>query len=155
MQIFFNGAAHQLKTPLTSIIGYSQMIQVSEDSDEICEDAFVIEEAGEKLLKSINTLIADSRHGADVGPIQPTKVKFDELAGECLQLLKPRLQKLHIDCEIIGIKGVTTTTDREILKEIIQEQGFLMKILSEEVQYRKMEGLFIFLYMIFQEQEFV
>ena len=105
MQIFFNGAAHQLKTPLTSIIGYSQMIQVSEDSDEICEDAFVIEEAGEKLLKSINTLIADSRHGADVGPIQPTKVKFDELAGECLQLLKPRLQKLHIDCEIIGIKG--------------------------------------------------
>lgn len=119
MQIFFNGAAHQLKTPLTSIIGYSQMIQVSDDPDEICEDAFIIEEAGEKLLKSINTLIADSRHGADVRAIQPTPVVFDELAEECIQLLKPRLQKLHIDCKIIDEKNIRIVTDREILKEII------------------------------------
>ena len=119
MQIFFNGAAHQLKTPLTSIIGYSQMIQVSEDPDEICEDAFIIEEAGEKLLKSINTLIADSRHGTDVRAIQPVPIVFDELAEECIQLLKPRLQKLHINCEIIGGKNISIITDREILKEII------------------------------------
>ena len=119
MQLFFNGAAHQLKTPLTSIIGYSQMIQVSEDPDEICEDAFIIEEAGEKLLKSINTLIAGSRHGSDVRPIQPTEVCPAELAEECVLLLKPRLNKLHIDCEITGGRDIKIISDREILKEII------------------------------------
>lgn len=119
MQIFFNGAAHQLKTPLTSIIGYSQIIQVSDDPDEICEDAFIIEEAGEKLLKSINTLIADSRQGVDMRPIQPVSVDFYVLAKECIQLLKPRLQKLHISCEVKEGKNAKITTDREILKEII------------------------------------
>ena len=119
MQIFFNGAAHQLKTPLTSIIGYSQIIQVSDDPDEICEDAFIIEEAGEKLLKSINTLIADSRQGMDMRPVQPVSVDFYVLAKECIQLLKPRLQKLHISCEVKEEKNTKITTDREILKEII------------------------------------
>lgn len=119
MQLFFNSAAHQLKTPLTSIIGYSQMIQVSEDPDEICEDAFIIEEAGEKLLNSINTIIAGSRYGADTRPIHSSKVRLRELARECFRLLRPRMERLHISGEILGEEDIALYTDREILKEIL------------------------------------
>ena len=119
MQQFFNNVAHQLKTPLTSIIGYSQMIQVSNNPDEICEDAFIIEEAGEKLLKSIETILQDSKRKAEWAPLHIEMFELKELIQSAFRLLEPRLNRMQIktvcDCE----EGIFVQSDAEVLKEII------------------------------------
>ena len=119
MQQFFNNAAHQLKTPLTCIIGYSQMMQVSNSMDEVCEDAFIIEEAGEKLLHSIEVMIATSKKEIETVALHISDRLLYSIIQDCLQILKGRCAKLGIELENTCFSDISVRTDGEILKEII------------------------------------
>lgn len=118
MQQFYNNVAHQLKTPLTSIIGYSQMIQLSTNLDEICEDAFIIEEEGEKLLNSIEIVLQGAREDMQWGVLHISEFEVKDLVSECLKVIKPRLDKLKIKANDLSTSSLLNT-DRDILKEIL------------------------------------
>ena len=118
MQQFYNNVAHQLKTPLTSIIGYSQMIQLSTNLDEICEDAFIIEEEGERLLNSIEIVLQGAREDMQWGVLHISEFEVKELVNECLKVIKPRLDKLKIKANDLSTSSLLNT-DRDILKEIL------------------------------------
>lgn len=118
-QQFFNNATHQLKTPLTSIIGYSQMIQLNSDNDRVCEDAFIIEEAGEKLLHSIETLLEESQAGTIRQPLQYSTFRLKGMVLESIALLKPRLKKGGIAVEIMIAENVKLNTDRTTAQEVV------------------------------------
>ncbi|MEY8337167.1 HAMP domain-containing sensor histidine kinase [Lachnospiraceae bacterium 62-35] len=115
----FNSATHQLKTPLTAIIGYSQMIQLQSDKDEVCEDAFIIEEAGENLLRSIELMLEESREKAGWGPLHITTYSLRELIEECVLMLRPRLKKWNITLENNCESGLILRNDRMLSKEAI------------------------------------
>lgn len=118
LQRFYNNVAHQLKTPLTSIIGYSQMIQISNDFDSICEDAFIIEESGEKLLHSIDVLLKGAKREALYVPLHISRFMIFEVVEDAARLLKPRLDRLKVavmnNCDQAMIQS-----DREKIIEII------------------------------------
>lgn len=116
---FFNNTTHQLKTPLTSIIGYSQMIQLNSDNDQVCEDAFIIEEAGETLLHSIETVLEESRSQTLWHPLQTTSFSLRELIDESVNLLKPRMQKCGITAENRVPEDYKLVTDRTLLQEVV------------------------------------
>lgn len=44
--LFFNSVTHQLKTPLTSIIGYSEIIQRMSQDEDVNMSACYIQQAG-------------------------------------------------------------------------------------------------------------
>ena len=116
---FFNNTTHQLKTPLTSIIGYSQMIQLRSDNNEVCEDAFIIEEAGETLLHSIEMMLEESHIKADWGPLHISSFGLEEVVEECARLLRPRFHRWNIRLENRCSSGSVLRTDRQMCKEVI------------------------------------
>ncbi len=115
----FNSVTHQLKTPLTSIIGYSQMIQLESDKDSVCEDAFIIEEAGENLLHSIESLLEKSKEKVGFGPLHISTYPLRELIEECVRLLLPRLNKWNIELENQCGESIVLRNDRMLAKEAI------------------------------------
>lgn len=118
IQKFYNNVAHQLKTPLTSIIGYSQLIQISDNLDNICEDAFIIEESGEKLLKSIDVMLQGAKKEGLYAPLHISQFLLYDVVEEAIQLLKPRLERLQVGT-INSCLKIKVQTDREKLMEII------------------------------------
>ncbi len=115
----FNNTTHQLKTPLTSIIGYSQMIQLNSDNDQVCEDAFIIEEAGETLLRSIEAMLEESRTQTLWRPLQVQTFALRQMVQQSVNLLKPRLLKYQIMVENRVEQEQLLTTDRTLAQEVV------------------------------------
>ena len=116
---FFNNTTHQLKTPLTSIIGYSQMIQLHSDNDQVCEDAFTIEEAGETLLRSIEAVLEESRSQTLWYPLHTSAFSLYEMVTQSVNLLKPRLRKYNIAVDNRVEPTIQLTTDRSLVQEVV------------------------------------
>jgi len=116
---FFNNATHQLKTPLTSIIGYSQMIQLNSDSDQVCEDAFIIEEAGETLLHSIEAVLEESRSQTMWYPMEISTFSLRNMVEESAGLLRPRLSRYRIALDNRVEEALELRTDRSLAQEVV------------------------------------
>lgn len=116
---FFNNTTHQLKTPLTSIIGYAQMIQLNSDNDQVCEDAFIIEEAGETLYHSIETILDKSKHKDLWFPSEITVFSLAQMIQESIRLLSPRILRHNIEIEQTISENIQIKTDRTQLQEVI------------------------------------
>lgn len=125
--LFFNSATHQLKTPLTAIIGYSEIVQRLTQDGEIIQSAQYIESAGKNLLDVVENIINISRYQKVEVQIEPSWFYLDELCEHCAQLLKPRLERsgialnnrcghLHVYCDYQRMKeAVLNVLDNCIL----------------------------------------
>lgn len=113
--LFFNSATHQLKTPLTSIIGYSEIISRLTRQEDVVSSARYIESAGKKLLEVVENIINLSRYQKVEVRFEPTWFYLDELCARCAELLRPRLERtgivlnnrcahLHVYCDYDRMK---------------------------------------------------
>lgn len=116
--LFFNSATHQLKTPLTSIIGYSEIIQRMSADEDITLSARYIQEAGQHLLSVVENIINISRFQRTDYEFSPSWFHLEELCRECHTLLLPRLTRSGI---ILNIGGAATEVyyDRERVREVL------------------------------------
>lgn len=116
--IFFNSATHQLKTPLTSIIGYSEIIQRMSQDEDVTLSARYIQEAGQHLLSVVENIINISRFQRTDYEFSPSWFHLEELCLECRTLLLPRLERSGIS---LGIHCAATQVyyDRERVREVL------------------------------------
>lgn len=73
--------SHELKTPLTSIIGYAEFLQLEDDLDD------EIEEGLEKILNNANELLHLIREILDISKIESGAVRLDKKKLEFTELL--------------------------------------------------------------------
>lgn len=114
--LFFNSATHQLKTPLTSIIGYSEIIQRMTQKEDVVVSAKYIETAGKSLLETVENIISISRYKKAEYEPDPSWFYLDELVRDCVGLLLPRLERSNI---VLNNRcgDVQVFFDRQRLKE--------------------------------------
>ena len=121
---FFNNATHELKTPLTAIRGYSQMLQ-----DEDFEDEFVIraveriEEESIKMNKLVEKLLMISREEALV-QVYPEEININNMTKRIIDAfhnqIKDKGLKVNLE-ESNEIKIIAIKEDMEsILTNLIE-----------------------------------
>lgn len=116
--LFFNSATHQLKTPLTSIIGYSEIIQRMSQDEDITLSAEYIQEAGQHLLSVVENIINISRFQRTEYEFSPSWFRLDQLCQECRTLLLPRLERsgIALSCQR---SSAEVFFDRERIREVL------------------------------------
>ncbi len=116
--LFFNSATHQLKTPLTSIIGYSEIIQRMSSDEDITLSAQYIQEAGQHLLEVVENIINISRFQRTEYEFSPSWFHLEDLCDECRKLLQPRLERsgIALHCRCIPTE---VYYDRERIREVL------------------------------------
>ena len=83
---FLANVSHELKTPLTGIIGFSKILMAMESGDQKTKDKLrVIHEQGRSLLRMINTLLLISEINAGAIQISRDAVDFSDLVDLAIQ----------------------------------------------------------------------
>lgn len=116
---FFQNASHELKSPLTSIIGFQQMIA---NGIVDADDAKLYVTKTLKEANRMNNIISDMLNLAIIENIKETKneeVDLKELINDILESLKDRINLKNISVSL-DLENTIIKSDYKLLDELIR-----------------------------------
>ena len=93
---FFDNISHEFKTPLTAIIGFSEIIPQLKDEEKIIKSSSLIEKEGRRLLTLVDEILILAKSNNENFAIYATYINLKDLIDECLNILHIKLYNYHI-----------------------------------------------------------
>jgi len=119
---FFSIVSHDLKSPFTSLLGMTHMMSQMADTfskDKLVEYANNVNEAGERVFELLQNLLQWSRLQMEGAKLEAEVIPLDELAQECIDILKP--MALEKDITLTNnIKKTAAFADPEMVRTVIR-----------------------------------
>ena len=133
---FVADVSHELKTPITSIMGYADTL-LEGDYDKNTQERFlnVIATEARRMAKLVTDLLTLSKH--DNNNIQDEKVEFDlgELVKKCQEKLQIEIKKKHHHVECFVTANVPpVVADKYGIERVI------LNILTNSIKYTNENG---------------
>lgn len=134
-QEFFSNASHELKTPITSIRGYAELLDQGFVKDEETRKDFItrILRETENMTGLINDILMISRLETKDAQVSFSRVRISPLVNDIFESLEPIAAeygvKLHQECEPIIIEA-----SMKQLRELI------MNLVSNGIKYNRPGG---------------
>ena len=133
-QEFTANVSHELKTPLTSISGYSELIEAGMTKDEDTRRfAGEIHKNANRLLSLINDTLELSKLDTLSGEMQMEPVDLYELAKTCVGMLELNAKKRGVNILVEGTKAYVNGS-RQMLEEVIYN------LCDNAIRYNKENG---------------
>lgn len=118
-QEFTANVSHELKTPLTAISGYSELIQNGmADKEEMIRFAGEIHKSAKRLLTLINDTIRLSQLDSSEQEVFYEAIDLYKIAEDCVNMLKVSAKKHNIDISIHG-SNAYLEGNKEMLEEVV------------------------------------
>ena len=134
-QEFTANVSHELKTPLTSISGYAELIEhgMVKDND-ISRFAGEIHQNANRLLRLINDIIRLS----ELDSVMDEMVQFERLdlypiVNNCVQMLQVNAENHHVTISLQG-ESCEVIANREMMDELIYN------LCDNAIRYNKKNG---------------
>ena len=133
-QEFTANVSHELKTPLTSISGYSELIEAGMTNEEDTRRfAAEIHKNAIRLLSLINDTLELSKLDTLSGETQMEPVNMHELAVTCADMLELNAAKRGISIHVEG-KDAYIMGSRQMLEEVVYN------LCDNAIRYNKDNG---------------
>ena len=133
-QEFTANVSHELKTPLTSISGYAEMIENGmAKQDDVQRFATIIHKEAGRLLTLISDIIQLSAMDESKTIIAKTPVDLLELAEECADILTLSAQQHQVSLHVQG-KSATVMGNHDLLAELVYN------LCDNAIRYNKPNG---------------
>ncbi len=118
-QEFTANVTHELKTPLTSISGYAELIETGMASDaDVIKFAKGIHKNSNRLLNLINDIIRLSELDSDTQEDAFEEVNLYSLAQTCVDMLQFNAEKHRVKLTLKG-KDSLVTGNKQMLEEVL------------------------------------
>jgi signal transduction histidine kinase/ActR/RegA family two-component response regulator len=132
---FLSSTSHELRTPLNAVLGFAQLLQLS-DLDQEDEDAVErILAAGRHLLALINELIDIARIESGEFSLSVEPVSVPPVVEETCQLVAPLAADRSITISrLCSSSGLAVNADRQRLSQV------LVNLLSNAIKYNRAGG---------------
>ncbi len=103
-QDYFSNASHELRTPITSIMGFSEMLEggMITDPDQAKDFIRIIHREATRMSQIINDLLFISKLENEGEPTVSSPVNVREIAEEIRDSLLPSMQEKNIKMSISG-----------------------------------------------------
>ena len=113
--------SHDLKTPLTSMVGYIELIKKEELSDVVKDYIDVISERAEKLKEMINSLFSLAKASSGNVELQVERFEVNRLIGQIFADLDDRIKESGLSfVEQLTDENTEIETDNMYLYRIVQ-----------------------------------
>ena len=133
---FVADVSHELKTPITSIMGYADTLLEGEYDKEVQEKFLnVIATEARRMAKLVTDLLTLSKH--DSNKIKDEKQEFDlgDLVKKCQEKLQIEIEKKHHNVECFVTANVPpVVADKYGIERVI------LNILSNSIKYTEPNG---------------
>lgn len=135
---FVSHVSHELKTPLASIIAYSEMLLDGEADDEQTRKEFytVIQSQAKRLNRLIENILNISRIESGLTKVEKEPVSLTILIEEQMKMIRSYAEEKNI--EIVRQKAIVfdqVYADRDMISQVI------VNLLSNAVKYTPCGGL--------------
>lgn len=130
---FVADVSHELKTPITSIMGYADTLLEGEYEKEI-QDKFlnVIASEARRMAKLVSDLLTLSRYDNSQNKIEKTEFDLGDLVKKCQEKLQIEIGKKHQDVECFVTANVPPVcADKYGIERVV------LNILSNSIKYTK------------------
>jgi len=133
-QRFLANAAHELKTPITTILGASELL-LTGDEDRELRRRFLnhIHAEARRMQRLSETLLRLARTGSDLRDPQPEPVDTKGALREAAERMRPLAERADLALRVEG-EGGRALADREWLEQV------LLVLLNNAVQHSSGEG---------------
>ncbi|AGX87624.1 response regulator [Candidatus Symbiobacter mobilis] len=140
--VFLAHMSHELKTPLNSILGFSQVMLMDTLQPPTTEQADMlgaIERGGRHLLELISDLVDLAKIETGHMGLTMETVSLPPLVRECLALIKPQAQRRGIALHAESFATDTPGT-AQVYADRIRVKQVLLNLLSNAVKYNQDQG---------------
>ena len=133
---FIADVSHELKTPLTSIMGYAETLSTMEYDKEIQEKFLnVITSEAVRMTKLVNDLLTLSKHDDTYTKWEKTEFDLGELVKKCQEYLQIEMDKKQQKVECFVTANVPNVyADKDGIERVV------LNILSNSVKYTGKRG---------------
>lgn len=134
-QEFFSNASHELKTPLTTIKGYAELLDNDFVRDEETKKNFIhrILRSTENMTTLINDILMISRLETKDAEVTFSMIRIAPMVEEVVESLEPVAAEyqvhIHVECEPITIEASTK-----------QIHELLTNLITNGIKYNKPNG---------------
>lgn len=129
--------AHELKTPLTSIIGYSDLfLRLQRQKTEVKDNVNNLEHiervlgSGRKLLQMINDTLELSRYEAGQMKLHPASINVDKLINDVYEMLEPLARNKNLQMELDCDRA-----PHEVVTDSLRLQQIVTNLVSNAIRY--------------------
>ena len=119
---FMNIAAHELKSPVTPIKGYLELIIADKEADEKIKNwAKISLRNSERLLRLVNDILDVSRLDTDTMRFEMVKLDTNEILNEIVEDMKPAVENKNLKFDIKIPQGLPNIMgDRHRLSQVLK-----------------------------------
>ena len=128
--------SHELKTPITSIMGYADTLLEGE-YDDVTRNKFlnVIASEARRMAKLVTDLLSLSRYDNNKISVEKTEFDLGELVKKCQEKLEIEISKKHHKVENLVTANVPLVyADKSGIERVV------LNILSNSIKYTKENG---------------
>lgn len=133
-QDFFSNASHELKTPITSIQGFAEILEAGIINDPAKQQEYLsrIIAESKRMANLINDILMISRLEAGIRDEEYAYVELSEVCREVVENMAPQAAAQNIQIEVEGKAGLWASRD--------QMHELAANLISNAVKYNKQNG---------------
>ncbi len=132
---FLSSMSHELRTPMNAVLGFAQLLESEDLTEDQLDSVKEILTAGHHLMDLINEVLDLARIEAEKLEITLEKIALAELLKTCLSLVQPLLAKHEVkminrcnDCHVCVL------ADRLRFKQV------LLNLITNAIKYNRLGG---------------
>lgn len=118
-QEFFNNMTHEIRTPLTTIIGYADIIEKLESKEERNDCLQYIRTEGKRLLRLVADLFRSSQLNTYTLTLTKTQCNPEKLLRETVEIIRYKANKYGIVIDTSIQAKIKLRVDQDKLKEVL------------------------------------
>ena len=133
---FVADVSHELKTPITSIIGYTDTLLEGEYDKKIqAKFLKVISTESQRMAKLVTDLLTLSRYDNNKNKAEITEINLGDMTKKCLEKVQPEIEKKHHTVECFVTADVPLVkADKYGIERVI------LNILTNSIKYTPENG---------------
>ncbi|NOQ35865.1 MAG: response regulator [Methylococcaceae bacterium] len=133
---FMSSMSHELRTPMNAVLGFAQILEYEDLTEDQHDSVNEILVAGKHLLELINKVLDLSKIESGHLDVNKHPVSLTAIIKECMLLIRPMAKKYQIKTtdEITPYEDIELHTDKFLLKQVV------INLLSNAIKYNKKDG---------------
>ena len=133
---FLSRMSHELRTPLNAILGFIQLLEMEDLSEENRESLKHVHRAGDHLLSLINEILDISRIEVGKMTLSLEPVALKDVVVGALDLAEPLAAERNVELRREGIEEC----DSYVRADVQRLKQVLLNLLSNAIKYNRDDG---------------